>query len=105
MGPVLGAPKVEKCNFWEIQMADCDHIVHQRKKFRKQKSSVLLSYNWNVPKFVVSHQALVNFGQKYISPEFGHLKQTGSKDDLSMPVFSPRGNYFGDFLINPLYCA
>ena len=42
MEPRLGAPKfaiLEKYKF-----AESEHIVHQRKKFRKQKSSVTMSY-------------------------------------------------------------
>ena len=71
-------------------MADCDHIVHRRKKFRKQKSSVSLSYNWNVQKCLVSDQTLENCSQKTILQEFGPLKKTLGKDDLSMPIFPTR---------------
>ena len=75
-------------------MADCHHIVHQRKKFRKQKSSVSLSYNWSVPKFLVSGQTLVSYGQKTIFREFCPLKRTLSKDNLSMPIFSIMEDFF-----------
>merc|ERR1712081_67200 len=98
---MLGAPKVGINKFWEIKMADRDHIAHQRIKFRKQKSSVSLSYNWNVPKFLVSGQTLVSYGQKTIFQEFFPLKRTVSKDNLSIPIFLPMGDFFGDFGIQP----
>merc|ERR1712081_60820 len=100
---MLGAPKVGINKFWEIKMADRDHIAHQRIKFRKQKSSVSLSYSWNVPKFLVSGQTLVSYGQKTIFQEFGPLKQTLGKDNLSMPIFPPSGDFFWQFLDSNLF--
>ena len=65
----------------------------------KKKSFASLSYNWSVPKFLVSGQTLVSYGQKTIFQEFGPLKQTLGKDDLSMPIFPPSGDFFGNFWI------
>ena len=59
MGPMLGAPKVEKkWIFRKSKMAASAHIVHQRKKFRKQKSLVSLSYTWSVQNILPSDQHL-----------------------------------------------
>ena len=45
MEPLQGAPKVQKLFFLaKFKMANGDHIVHQRKKFRKQKRLVSMSY-------------------------------------------------------------
>ena len=41
------------------KIATSAHMVHQRKKFRKQKSLVSMSYNCNVPRFLPSDQNLV----------------------------------------------
>ena len=45
-------------------MAASAHIVHQRKKFRKQKSLVSMSYTWSVPKFLTSDENLKHQSQK-----------------------------------------
>ena len=105
MGPALGAPKVGKCNFLNSKMADCNHIVHWRKNFRKQKSSVSLSFSWSVPKFLVSDQTLVSYRQSTIFQEFGPLKQTLGKDDLSMSIFWPSGVFLAKFGFQPLQYA
>ena len=40
------------------------HIVHKRKKFKKQKCLVSLGYTWNVLKFLLSDQHLGHQSQK-----------------------------------------
>ena len=45
-------------------MAASVNIVHQRKKFRKQKSLVSMSCTWNVSKFLTSDQNLAPYSQK-----------------------------------------
>ena len=45
-------------------MAATDQILHLTKKFRKQKSSVSLSYPWNGPKFLTLDQNLRSYCQK-----------------------------------------
>ena len=46
-----------------------EKILHHTKKFIKQKSSILLSYTWNGPKFFTSDQSL-----KCCSRKFDFLK-------------------------------
>merc|ERR1711954_496448 len=59
MGPALGALKVKKnVILGKSKMAATATIVRQRKKFRKQKSLVSMSYNWSVPKFLTSDENL-----------------------------------------------
>ena len=52
-------------------MAATDQIVHLTKKFRKQKSSVSLSYRWNGPKFLTLDQNLRSYSQKTDSKVVG----------------------------------
>ena len=55
-------------------MAATDQIVHLTKKFRKQKSSVSLSYSWNGPKFLTLDQNLGSYSQKTDHPVTGLKK-------------------------------
>ena len=55
-------------------MAATDQIVHLTKKFRKQKSSVSLSYPWNGPKFLTLDQNLRSYSQKTDFQVFGLKK-------------------------------
>ena len=67
-GPIwgmrYGPSKSKKCILGKSKMAASGHRVHQRKKSRKQKSLVSMSYNWSVPKFLPSDQNLVRWSQK-----------------------------------------
>ena len=47
-------------------MAATDQIVHLTKKFRKQKSSVSLTYPWNGPTFLTLDQNLRSYSQKTV---------------------------------------
>ena len=101
MGPLIGAQKLENAIFRKSKLTSSDHIVHQRKRFRRQKCSVSLDYNWSVPKIFVSCQPPVNYGQKAISWEIGPFKCPKSKDCLFISDFLPSRDYFGDFGIQP----
>ena len=60
--------------FGKYKMAATDQIVHLTKKFRKQKSSVSLSYPWNGPKFLTLDQNLRSYSQKTDFQVFGLKK-------------------------------
>ena len=55
----MGPQSQKKAFLGKSKIAASGHRVHQRKKSRKQKSLVSMSYNWNVPKFLPSGQNLV----------------------------------------------
>ena len=62
-----------------------------------------MNHTWSELNFMASGQTLLNCGQKDIIQEYGYLKCTVSKDDFSVPIILPRGDYFGDFWIQPAW--
>ena len=71
LGPKLWSIKVrtrqKRPILEKYKMAATGHTVGLRKKFRKQKSSVLKSYPWNGAKLMISDQSLSSYGQKTYS--------------------------------------
>ena len=65
-------------------MATTGHTVGLRKKFRKQKSSVSMSYPWNGAKFLTSDQNLRSYGQKTDFCVFGHKTFTDKISNFKM---------------------
>ena len=76
-------------------MAATDQIVHLTKKFRKQKSSVSLSYPWNGPKFLTLDQNLRSYSQKTDFQVFG-LKKFPKK----IKIFETAAAKLLDFFLN-----
>ena len=74
----VGGPKSDHDQknliFEKSKMVATDQIVHLTKKFRKQKSSVSLSYPWNGPKFLTLDQNLRSYSQKTDFQVFGLKK-------------------------------
>ena len=68
----------------KYKMATTGHTVGLRKKFRKQKSSVLKSYPWNGAKFMTSDQNLSSYGQKTDFHVFRHKTYTKKISNLKM---------------------
>ena len=97
MGPALGAPKVGTCNFWEIQYGQLQPYSSPKKKVQKTKKFCLIELQLKCSKIFGLRSNPGELRPKTIFQEFCPLKQTVSKDDLSMPIFSPMGDFFEDF--------
>ena len=65
-------------------MAATGHTVGLRKKFRKQKSSVSMSYPWNGAKFLTSDQNLRGYGHKTDFHVFGQKTFTEKISNFKM---------------------
>ena len=96
MGPALGAPKIGKCNFWEIQNGWLRPHSSLKKKVQKTK----LSQNFWFPVNPLWALAINPFFK-----EFGPLMLTLGKDGLSMHILPPSGDVLVILGFKPLECA